>query len=135
MMKRRILALLLSGAMLLPLAACGNSDSGNTSTPPADNNSPSASQPAGEDTQATKTDTLKIGLLVHQTGWFAGVDTPNFNEFNAMIDYVNYYCTFCSMRYSDARDWIRSAVVFSSMAPSRYAAISSSIICSMGSVG
>ena len=89
MMKRRILALLLSGAMLLPLAACGNSDSGNTSTPPADNNSPSASQPAGEDTQATKTDTLKIGLLVHQTGWFAGVDTPNFNEFNAMIDYVN----------------------------------------------
>ena len=89
MMKRRILALLLSGAMLLPLAACGNSDSGNTSTPPADNNSPSASQPAGNDTQATKTDTLKIGLLVHQTGWFAGVDTPNFNEFNAMIDYVN----------------------------------------------
>ena len=57
------------------------------------------------------------------------------NGYRAMIDYVNYYCTFCSMRYSDARDWIRSAVVFSSMAPSRYAAISSSIICSMGSVG
>ena len=57
------------------------------------------------------------------------------NGYRAMIDYVNYYCTFCSMRYSDARDWIRSEVVFSSMAPSRYAAISSSIICSMGSVG
>ena len=34
-------------------------------------------------------ETLKIGLMVHTTGWFAGVDTPNFNEFNAMIDYVN----------------------------------------------
>ena len=57
------------------------------------------------------------------------------NGYRAMIDYVNYYCTFCSMRYSDARDWMRSAVVFSSMAPSRYAVISSSMICSMGSVG
>ena len=34
-------------------------------------------------------ETLKIGLMVHQTGWFAGVDTPNFNEFNAMVDYIN----------------------------------------------
>ena len=57
------------------------------------------------------------------------------NGYRAMIDYVNYYCTFCSMRYSDARDWMRSAVVFSSIAPSRYAVISSSMICSMGSVG
>ena len=32
---------------------------------------------------------LKVGLMVHTTGWFAGVDTPNFNEFNAMVDYVN----------------------------------------------
>ena len=34
-------------------------------------------------------ETLKIGLMVHTTGWFAGVDTPNFIEFNSMIDYVN----------------------------------------------
>lgn len=85
-MKKRVLALLLSGALLLPLAACGN-DTPGSSTPP-DNDTPPASQPANDGTGGA-TDTLKIGLLVHQTGWFAGVDTPNFNEFNAMIDYVN----------------------------------------------
>lgn len=38
---------------------------------------------------ADDAETLKVGLMVHQTGWFAGVDTPNYNEFNAMVDYVN----------------------------------------------
>ena len=38
---------------------------------------------------AEDTETLKVGLMVHTTGWFAGVDTPNFNEFNAMVDYIN----------------------------------------------
>ena len=89
-MKKKLLALLLSGAMLLPLVACGGGDSGESSAP-SGSTAPSASQPADEggDGGATKTDTLKIGLLVHQTGWFAGVDTPNYNEFNAMVKYVN----------------------------------------------
>ena len=43
----------------------------------------------GGDTEPTKTDTLKIGLLVHTTGWFAAVDTPNYNEFTALVDYIN----------------------------------------------
>jgi len=32
---------------------------------------------------------LKIGLLVHETGWFSGVDRPLISEFNAMVDYIN----------------------------------------------
>ena len=90
-MKKRILALLMAAAMMFALAACGN-QSNDTSDPPSDNSQavePDDSAAPGGDTEPTKTDTLKIGLLVHQTGWFAGVDTPNFNEFNAMIDYVN----------------------------------------------
>ena len=93
-MKKRILALLMVLAMIFALAACGsgggsqseggNSTSGDTSQEPADETPDSS-----EAEPATKTDTLKIGLLVHQTGWFAGVDTPNYNEFNAMIAYVN----------------------------------------------
>lgn len=39
--------------------------------------------------EATKTATLPIGLLVNTTGWFAAVDSPNFYEFNAMVDYIN----------------------------------------------
>ena len=70
---KKLLALLLVFAMIFSLAACGAAES---SAPASE-----AAAPAG--------DTLKIGLLVHQSGWFAGVDTPNFYEFNAMIDYVN----------------------------------------------
>ena len=61
---KKILAMLLALVMVFGLVACGTSDE-------------------------PKTDTLKIGLLTHQTGWFAGVDAPNYNEFNAMIAYVN----------------------------------------------
>lgn len=87
-MKKKLLALLLSGAMLLPLVACGGGGGGESQAP-SGSTAPSASQPADDGGEATKTGTLKIGLLVHQTGWFAGVDTPNYNEFNAMIQYVN----------------------------------------------
>ena len=90
-MKKRILALLMAAAMMFALAACGN-QSNDTSDPPSDNSQavePDDSATPGGDTEPTKTGTLKIGLLVHQTGWFAGVDTPNYNEFHAMIDYIN----------------------------------------------
>lgn len=116
---KKLLAIVLSALMLLSLAACGSSadtakmdeilskldsiqtqlDSLSTGT---------AAEPAEETaTEETGTaeesalvgadlseipegaETLKIGLMVHTTGWFAGIDTPNFNEFNAMVDYVN----------------------------------------------
>jgi branched-chain amino acid transport system substrate-binding protein len=50
-----------------------------------------AESPSANDSASTEavTETLKIGLLVHQTDWFAGVDMPNFYEFNAMVAYVN----------------------------------------------
>ena len=81
------LAALLTALALLGLTACSGGGSGQSAAP-SDSAAPSASLPAGEGGEA-KTSTLKIGLLVHQTGWFAGVDTPNYNEFHAMIDYVN----------------------------------------------
>ena len=80
----KFLAMLLSLAMIFSLAACGGSSSGSASTP-----APSGSAAPAASGAATKTDTLKIGLLVNQSGWFAGVDTPNYYEFNAMVDYVN----------------------------------------------
>lgn len=94
-MKKRLLALFLAGAMCFALAACstGGSDNppqGGNDAPPAgsqqDDNTPDT--PDAPDGPA-KTGTLKIGLLVHTTGWFAGVDTPNYNEFTAMVDYIN----------------------------------------------
>ena len=90
-MKKRIHALLMAAAMMFALAACGN-QSNDTSDPPSDNSQavePDDSATPGGDTEPTKTGTLKIGLLVHQTGWFAGVDTPNYNEFHAILDYIN----------------------------------------------
>ena len=87
-MKKRILALLMAAAMLFALAACSN-QADDTSDPPTGESTP-ASEPAGEEPGGeTKTGTLKIGLLVHTTGWFAGVDTPNYNEFTALVDYIN----------------------------------------------
>jgi PBP1b-binding outer membrane lipoprotein LpoB len=90
-MKKRILALILAMSMIFALVGCSSSSSDTTS----DNSPATDSQPADDtqsggdtstDTTATKTGTLKIGLMVHQTGWFAGVDTPNYNEFPAMVD-------------------------------------------------
>lgn len=46
-------------------------------------------EPAEEAVEVTNHETLPIGLMVNTTGWFAGVDTPNFNEFNAMVEYIN----------------------------------------------
>ena len=92
-MKKRILAMLMALVMIFAMAACSNTagdeqqseQPSDSQTQPVESEQPSESTPA----ETTKTDTLKIGLLTHQTGWFAGVDTPNYNEFNAMIAYVN----------------------------------------------
>ena len=104
---KKILALLLAVVMVMSLAACGAADTGKLDeiqaalagiqasldkltegAAPAP--APGGDAPAApEAPAASKTDTLKIGLLINQTGWFAGVDTTNYNEFNAMIDYIN----------------------------------------------
>ncbi len=88
-MKRKLLALFLSCILLMmPLAAC-SSGGGDATEAPATGTQAPAANPAEGGGEATNTATLPIGLLVHQTGWFAGVDTPNYNEFNAMVAYVN----------------------------------------------
>ena len=84
-MKKRVLAMLMALVMVFGLAACGSAGE-----QPNQPNQPDQSQSNPEESNApTKTDTLKIGLLVHTTGWFAAVDTPNYNEFNAMVQYIN----------------------------------------------
>ena len=112
---KKILAIALALLMVLSLAACGSSvdptaqlteiqktladiqsklDGLEAAAPaaeePADEAEPAEEEPADEPAvEVTNTDTLKIGLMVHLTDWFAGVDTPNYNEFNAMVDYIN----------------------------------------------
>ena len=114
---KKILAIALALLMVLSLAACGSSvdptaqlneiqstlaaiqsklDSLDAApaAPAAPAEAEAEEAPADEPAEApaaevTNTDTLKIGLMIHLTDWFAGVDTPNYNEFNAMIDYIN----------------------------------------------
>jgi basic membrane protein A len=57
-MKKRLLALILAGAMAIALAACGNSTQPTETGGTAQTPQPSASQPAGEDTK-----TVKVGLI------------------------------------------------------------------------
>jgi branched-chain amino acid transport system substrate-binding protein len=82
MFKKRILPFVLLAALAVSMAACGQK-------PPADEPAAEAPPSSEEAADAAATETLKIGLLVHQTDWFAGVDMPNFYEFNAMVAYVN----------------------------------------------
>ena len=97
---KKILALLLAVVMVMSLAACGAADTGKLDEIQAalagiqasldkltEGGAPAGDAPAAP--AASKTDTLKIGLMVHLTDWFAGVDTPNYNEFNAMVAYIN----------------------------------------------
>lgn len=100
-MKKRFLKSMivaaLTLAMLMALAACGGG--GGTSTPsggsatdsPAENVATDAPTDDGGETAAPeqKTDSLKIGALLHQTEWFATVDMSNYYEFNTMIAYIN----------------------------------------------
>ncbi|MBM6722106.1 BMP family ABC transporter substrate-binding protein [Pseudoflavonifractor phocaeensis] len=55
-MKKRLLALLLAGAMTFGLAACGNTDQGSAE-------SPSGTTPAGTETGGEETKTVKVGLI------------------------------------------------------------------------
>lgn len=90
----RILTLMLALVMVAGLAACGGGTT-TTETPATEapaTEAPATEAPATEAPEAEpeeKTDTLKIGALLHQTDWFAGVDMANVYEFQAMIDYVN----------------------------------------------
>ncbi len=56
-MKKRLLAMLLAGAMMFGLAACGNSDEGSTQTPAGENT------PAGTEETGGETKTVKVGLI------------------------------------------------------------------------
>lgn len=94
---KKLLALALALVMVFALVACGGG--GGTSTqapatdapatePPATDDATATEEPAGEDS-GEATETLKIGVLLHTTEWFATVDKNNYNEINGMIAYVN----------------------------------------------
>ncbi len=97
---KRILATILALAMVLCLAGCGASteklDEIQTKLEGIQATLDSMTAPAEEAEEAPaeapadlKTDVLPVGLMVNTTGWFAGVDTPNYNEFGAMVKYIN----------------------------------------------
>ncbi|WP_297212840.1 BMP family ABC transporter substrate-binding protein [uncultured Flavonifractor sp.] len=56
-MKKRLLAMLLAGAMVFGLAACGNNDQGSSQTPAGGNT------PAGTEETGGETKTVKVGLI------------------------------------------------------------------------
>ena len=59
-MKKRLLAMLLAGAMVFGLAACGGGDQGSAETP----SSPESTAPAGETTPAgDEAKTIKVGMV------------------------------------------------------------------------
>lgn len=93
---KRILALTLALVMVFCLTGCGASTEKLDEIQATLENiqtqldAMAAGEEAGEEAPADlKTGTLPIGLMVNTTGWFAGVDTPNYNEFGAMVKYIN----------------------------------------------
>jgi len=84
---KKSLALLMVIAMIAGLSACGN-DSTTPSqqpSPPGSSTSP-GTPPSGSDGGA---ETLRIGLLLNTTGWFAGNDLQAFYESNAIAEVIN----------------------------------------------
>jgi len=79
-------ALLLAVALLAGLAACNGNDAPPT-TPASTSGSPSSS--STPQTSEDSTDTLRIGLLLNLTGWFAGNDLQAFYESSAIAEVVN----------------------------------------------
>lgn len=110
---KKVIAIVLAVMMVFALTACGSSvdagkldeilttlqdiqtkldslDAGAPAEEAPAEEAPAEEAPAEEPAEApADAETLKVGLMVNTTGWFAGVDTPNFNEFNAMVDYIN----------------------------------------------
>lgn len=93
---KRILALTLALAMVLCLAGCGASteklDEIQAKLEGIQATLDSMAAPAEEGDEPAaelKTGVLPIGLMIHTTDWFAGVDAPNYYEFHAMVDYIN----------------------------------------------
>ena len=76
---KKMLATLLSGAMVLSLAACGNNDSGGAASTPG-SSSAGSSSPSTESVEDVKTPTGPVTLNVTTT--FAGEDTnaANYQE-------------------------------------------------------
>ena len=94
---KKLLALLMTLAMIFSLVACGSgaaSGSGSGSAAPAEGSGAAApaegsgsaapAEPANADNPV-----LKIGGLVNQTGWFATYDYNNALEMQCLADYYN----------------------------------------------
>jgi ABC-type branched-subunit amino acid transport system substrate-binding protein len=88
---KKLLSLILVFALLFCFTACGSKDKGGApeteapKTEAPETEAPETAPPEEE----LKTDTLKVGLLINTTGWFATVDATNYYEFNGMVDYLN----------------------------------------------
>jgi len=92
-----IIAFLLAVIMLAGLAACGGqpaAPTGSSPEAPAGNQSPAPSgsspaPPPAPGDPAGGTETLRIGLLLNTTGWFAGNDLQGLYEVEAFAEVVN----------------------------------------------
>lgn len=91
---KKLLSMILALVMVFSLAACGGggttTDAPATQEPATQAPGPETQAPAPEtDEPGGETQTLKIGVLLHTTEWFATVDKNNYDEINGMIAYVN----------------------------------------------
>jgi branched-chain amino acid transport system substrate-binding protein len=84
---RNILALFLSVLMVLAFAACGGSETAPAASTPSA--APAATAPAESSAPAAATETLKIGLLGHETGWFSVMDLNNIYEAKSYAAVIN----------------------------------------------
>ena len=91
MKAKKIMIVLLVLILSFALAACGGSGGSgsapDTSAPSAA--APDSNAPAAGDTSSEATETLKIGHLVCQSGWFSSIDISNIDELVAYVDLIN----------------------------------------------
>ena len=86
---KKLLALLLTAAMVLSLAACGAGESSASATNSASASESEEAAAATEGNAPDEANVLKIGALINTTGWFAAIDYNNQIEMETLCKYYN----------------------------------------------
>jgi len=89
MKAKKITIVLLALMLCLALAACGGGNAPVTDSGNGGDAGPSTSTDSGTGDSSAEPETLKIGHLVCQSGWFAPIDVANIDELVAYCDMIN----------------------------------------------
>lgn len=89
-MKKRLLSLLLAGAMVFALAACGNDTADSTPTPGnSGNDNTETQQPVDDGTQGVTDTEILVANTAAVSGQYAGVGLPFIAGIEAYLEMVN----------------------------------------------